>query len=771
MPWQIEFFGDKNMLEHPFGWLSLLPPVTAILLAIITKRVVFSLLLGIFAGAFILQDWDPISAVQHMCTDHLWSKLIDTDTQHVFFFTILMGVMVGMINRAAGMRGLVNALTPLASNRKRGQLTTWFLGLFVFFDDYANTMLLGNTLKPLTDKLKIAREKLAYLVDSTAAPVAGLALISTWVAGEIGYVQEGLDRLPLEDGWNAFGIFISSIPYRFYVIFALLFVPIVALLSRDFGPMLAAEQKAVAADSDRLSTGLDNRNGLVMAVAGDPTAPDDQTPARWFNAVIPVLVTVSAVVYFLYASGSANTDSTSLMDIFGEADSYSSLLWGALWGATSAYVLLATQRLISLKELHQAGANGARLMVPALLVLWLAQSMSSLTKNENIGNSNRPIVEAMYDAGKTDPSQIIKYVASHMDFGDQELPYLIDTAKTIVDLQYQNYLSQCENELEILIETMEMTDRQRLRTRMELVEEQAWKNFVTKSQPILENIQSHEAFKAYLKRLNMDVDEASLDSRIEFAGKFTSTTEMQWTRWQTNVANDERLTGEMLAIAGDEKAAEKEGGERSALEAKAEIGNLLLFIEGRSTLSQSVVSYDFVFRNSRLYTGDFLSERLAALRDGDGFLAENFVPLLPTLVFVLASIVAFSTGTSWGTMGIVMPLVIPLTYSQLAIAGETVGPDDAILLCCVGSVLAGAIFGDHCSPISDTTVLSSQASGCDHVAHVRTQLPYAIVVGLVSIVCGTLPIGYGVPVWILLPLGIVALVGILYLIGTRVEDP
>ena len=405
-------------MDHPFGWLSLLPPITAIVLAIATKRIVFSLLIGILMGALVLKNWELIPAVQHMCKDHLWKQLTDPDTLHVFFFTMIMGVMVGMINRAAGMRGLVNVISPLASNRKRGQLTTWFLGLFVFFDDYANTMLLGNTLKPLTDKLKIAREKLAYLVDSTAAPVAGLALISTWVAGEIDYVNDGLSQLPETSDWKAFSLFLSSIPYRFYVLFALLFVPIVAILGRDFGPMLTAERKAVQGmlpaetDSDSQESNL----------ANDPTAPSPETPARWFNAVIPVIVTVVAVIYFLYTSGKSD-DTTTLRDIFGNADSYSSLLWGALWGAGSAYILIIAQRLLSFKELHQAGANGARLMMPALIVLWLAQSMSSMTKNDSIGGSHQPVVQALL-ASNAEPKAIVKYVATELELGDQEAAIL-----------------------------------------------------------------------------------------------------------------------------------------------------------------------------------------------------------------------------------------------------------------------------------------------------------------------------------------------------------
>ena len=147
-----------------------------------------------------------------------------------------------------------------------------------------------------------------------------------------------------------------------------------------------------------------------------------------------------------------------------------------------------------------------------------------------------------------------------------------------------------------------------------------------------------------------------------------------------------------------------------------------------------------------------------------------WLPLLPTVVFVISSVVAFSTGTSWGTMGIIMPIAIPAAHAAMSAAtSDPVDLNSPIMLGCVGSVLAGAIFGDHCSPISDTTVLSSQASGCDHLAHVWTQMPYAVLVGIVSIVCGTLPIGFGVSVWVLLPLGMLLLAVALQLIGRRVE--
>jgi Na+/H+ antiporter NhaC len=159
------------------------------------------------------------------------------------------------------------------------------------------------------------------------------------------------------------------------------------------------------------------------------------------------------------------------------------------------------------------------------------------------------------------------------------------------------------------------------------------------------------------------------------------------------------------------------------------------------------------------------------LRAGEflgGLVKESVsVAWMPTVVFVLSSLVAFSTGTSWGTMGVLMPLVIEATYHVLGDGSQDVSPHHTILIATVGSVLAGAIFGDHCSPISDTTVLSSQASGCNHIAHVTTQMPYALLVGGISIVCGTLPVGYGVSVWWLMPLGPVLLLACLLVLGRK----
>lgn len=532
------------MSDHPYGPLSLLPPVVAILLAIATRRVVIPLLLGIFVGALILEDWKPHLAVAAFFEGHLWPSLAAEDHLRVFTFTLVMGALVGVIHASGGMHGVVNALAPLARNRRSGQLTTWGLGLIVFFDDYANTLLLGGTMRPLADRLKISREKLAYLVDSTAAPVAGLALVSTWVAVEVSYINEGFAKLPSGGVQvDGFAIFIASIPYRFYVLWALALVALVAVLRRDFGPMVAAERHAQDGPDVPRDDASVNRHKLVD--------PDDATPQRWHNAVVPVAVVVSVTFCLLVATGAkkAAADPTiepGLFSYFANGASYVALVYGSLAGLLTAIGWIGVQGTMSRSQFQTAALRGARQMLGALVILWLAWALSAMTRKDD----------------------------------------------------------------------------------------------------------------------------------------------------------------------------------------------------------------------SCLQTGVYVSELLGP------WLAASW---LPTIAFVLASLVAFATGTSYGTMGILMPMVIGVTYELLNQSGtSSLIAQDPIMIASIGGVLAGAIFGDHCSPISDTTILSSQASGCDHVAHVRTQLPYALLVGAVSILFGTLPAGFGVSVWLLMPVGIITMAAFLLFFGKRV---
>lgn len=559
------------MEPHPYGWLSLAPPLVAIVLAIATRRAVLSLLAGIFCGALLTTSGNPLQALYDTCEIHLWPTFTDAGKLRVFCFTMLMGSMIGVICRSGGMQGLIGLISPLAKSRRGGQLTTWLLGLVVFFDDYANTMLLGNTLRPVCDRLKISREKLAYLVDSTAAPVAGLALVSTWVAVEIDYVREGLDILGPDANLAAIDLFIGSIPYRFYVLMALLMIPMIAITGRDFGPMLNAERRRVRGEVDEEAL-----KDELMAPSDAITSPP---PARWYNAVLPIVATLGVVMLLLYVTGIRAIDSETeptLRNVLGSAESSLALQYGALVGLGIAVALARVQKLMSSKEIADAIVSGLRVVVPAILILWTAGAMSRMTSSK---------------------------------------PY----------------------------------------------------------QP---------------------------------------------------------------------------------MEASAET--------------------EYPFKDHRLYTGDYLKQAVlpdaSEVDSGENTSLDRTAQFLPTAVFLLAAVLSFSTGTSFGTMGILMPMVVTLAHSVLLAQHGSVEANDPVLLACIGSVLAGAIFGDHCSPISDTTILSSQSCGCDHIAHVVTQLPYALTVATIGVLLGTLPLAWGVSVWLLLPMQFVALIGVLMTFGKSAEN-
>ncbi|RMF37847.1 MAG: Na+/H+ antiporter NhaC family protein [Planctomycetota bacterium] len=541
-----------------YGWISLVPPLLTIVLAIALRRVILALLIGIATGVLIqlpAPQWNSdgswIAYVgasgQRFCVDffesHLWHSLSDPDHQRVFVFTSLLGMQVALIHRAGGMQGIVHWAAPLARSRRGGQLLTWFLGLVIFIDDYANTLLLGSTMRPIADRLKISREKLAFLVDSTAAPVSGLALVSTWVATEISTMETGFQQAGIDISGQTFGLFLETIPVRFYILFALLFVFLVAVMNRDFGPMLRAERAA--------QSGTLGRQGVVdeQAVNAGRTAPN-----AW-NAIVPIGITVAVVVWLLVVTGQAEsgvprlpqwTDWRGWGQVVGSGDSYLSLVYGALAGLLVIIAMIRWQDRLTIGQIHAALAAGFAHVVPAMVILWLAWTLSRLTDGDHLA------------------------------------------------------------------------------------------------------------------------------------------------------------------------------------------------------------------------TGQFLASRVQQL--------NLPVAWMPTVVFILSSAIAFSTGTSWGTMAIVMPMVIPLVYGLLpGGAGTAESIHDPALVGSIGSVLAGAIFGDHCSPISDTTILSSRSSDCDHIAHVRTQMPYALLVAGVSILCGTLPAAVGVSSWILLPLGGLCMVLALWWFGRPVD--
>ncbi|UCF18305.1 MAG: Na+/H+ antiporter NhaC family protein [Gemmatimonadota bacterium] len=537
---------DFSALFFP-GWLSILPPLLAIALALITREVVISLFAGVWLGALFIAGLNPIAATLRSIDTFIAPALAHPDHAAIIIFSLMLGGMVGLMGRSGGTRGIVEAVAPLATNRRRGQLATFFAGLAIFFDDYANTLIVGNTMRPITDRLRISREKLAYLVDSTAAPVAAIIFVSTWAGYEISLIADGLQAAAAQtsasdpsltaqlSGASPFTVFISTIPYLFYPILALCMVFLVAWTQRDFGPMLPAERRA-ARGAGLYRTGAQ----LMVDTTAETMEPKEGTPLRWFNAAAPVATVVVVVLLGLYFDGRASLGGPGpLREVLGAANTFNALLWGSLAGVLVAFALATAQRILRATEAIGAWAGGMRAMVLAMVILVLAWSLGAAT--EAVGTA--------------------RYV-SHI---------------------------------------------------------------------------------------------------LETAG--------------------------------------------------------------------------FPLR------------------------------LLPVSVFVAAALTAFATGTSWATMAIFIPLVVPLAVSLGGGAGFTADAHYTVLLGTISSVLAGAIFGDHCSPISDTTVLSSMASASDHVDHVRTQLPYALAVAVVGMLVGDIPTAYGLPWFISYLLGIAVLFILLRVFG------
>ncbi|UCF94324.1 MAG: hypothetical protein JSW39_09250 [Desulfobacterales bacterium] len=248
----------ENVLRVLPGWLSLLPPLIAIALALWVKDVIVSLSLGVFVGALALTGWNPFAAFSMFIVEFIVKALTDADHASIILFSMLLGGMVGVVSKNGGTLGIVERVAPYATTSRRAQIASWLMGMLIFFDDYANTLIVGNTMRPITDRLRVSREKLAYIVDSTAAPVSSIFPITTWIGFEVGLIAAGFAALDIP--YNAYNTFLASIVYRFYPIFCLVMVFAVGWFGRDVGAMLKAEQRA-------------HQTGAVLAAATTTAEP------------------------------------------------------------------------------------------------------------------------------------------------------------------------------------------------------------------------------------------------------------------------------------------------------------------------------------------------------------------------------------------------------------------------------------------------------------------------------------------------------------------
>lgn len=365
--------------EASFGWISLLPPLLAIVLAFITKQVLISLFLGILVGSTMLAGWNPFYGLLRTMDKYILGSLSDSWNAAIIIFLLAIGGMVGVISKMGGTLAVAEAVGKKVKNPRTAQLYTILLGVFVFFDDYANTLIVGPTMRPLTDKNKISKEKFSYLIDSTAAPIVGIALISTWVGYEIGVIKNIYERLGIDA--NYYEVFLKTIPYSYYCVYALIFILVLVLMQRDFGPMYRAEKRA------RLT-------GKLIADGSKPMTSDEITnmeikkdiKLKVSNAIVPILTLIVVAFIGLWYNGyvllEGNVDPFTMSGIracFGEADSSIVLLWASIVSGIVAVIMGVAQKIFTIDEAMDSWVDGAKSMVIACMILVLAWSLGSVT--------------------------------------------------------------------------------------------------------------------------------------------------------------------------------------------------------------------------------------------------------------------------------------------------------------------------------------------------------------------------------------------------------
>ncbi|MEE9294747.1 MAG: Na+/H+ antiporter NhaC family protein [Phycisphaerae bacterium] len=388
----------KDPLDYDLWVLA--PAVVAILLTILMRQAVPALFIGVVVGAYMMVPCRDAAAVpgdnmflggirlavETYVIQNLYTLdgVADPKKIQIVLFTLLIGGAVGVMAASGGSRALVDRVARYASTSRRGQLTGWLAGMVVFFDDYANSMLVGPTMRPMFDRLKISRAKLAYIVDSTAAPVASIALIGTWIGAELSYIDNGLQSVAAHGtpgfmaDMDSMSIFIATIPYRFYPILALWMVFVVAFTGLDFGPMRRSESRAL----------MDPPVGpKENPSAGDAGASTAASGSAWL-AVIPILVLVGATVAILYLSGVAAlgpVTERTLGNILKGADAYLSILYGAISSLSIAMLLVFFTRACSIRVAFDGALDGMAKMFPAIVILVLAWALSQISQDLQLG--------------------------------------------------------------------------------------------------------------------------------------------------------------------------------------------------------------------------------------------------------------------------------------------------------------------------------------------------------------------------------------------------
>ena len=476
---------------------ALLPPIVAIALALITKEVYSSLFIGIVVGGLLYANFGFEGTIRHVFLDGIVASVSDTYNMAILIFLVILGAMVCLMNRAGGSAAFGRWAQTHIKSRVGAQLATIILGCLIFIDDYFNCLTVGSVMRPVTDKHRISRAKLSYLIDATAAPVCIIAPISSWAAAVAGFAEDG-------QGLN---LFIRAIPFNFYALLTILMMVGISLLKIDYGPMARYERNAM--ESGDLFSGKNPYDTMEVE--------EDVSHGRVMDLVLPiVLLILCCVTGMLYSGGFF--DGVGFVEAFSASDASVGLLLGSAFALVFSLIYFGLRRSMSFSSMMSCIPEGFKAMVPAILILSFAWTLKAMT--DSLG---------------------AKY-----------------------------------------------------------------------------------------------------------------------------------------------------------------------FVR------------DFVYSN-----------------------ASQVQMFLPAIVFLIGCLLAFATGTSWGTFGMLIPIV------------QSVFPmDNPLSVVCISACMAGAVCGDHCSPISDTTIMASAGAQCDHVNHVSTQLPYAITVAAVSFVSYVIA-GFLPKAWIALPIAIV----------------
>ncbi|MDG1858188.1 MAG: Na+/H+ antiporter NhaC family protein, partial [Emcibacteraceae bacterium] len=345
-------------------WTSLAPPFMALLIAIITRSIFPALFIGIWTGAWLALGGGlnniALSFV-NVFDRNIVDALYNRDRLMVICFTLMIGGFITLISANGGMRGILNAVKKFTNTPKSGQAAISGLGFIFFFDGIANALLIGKTMQPVVDRLKVSREKLAYIVDSTSAPLASIALASSWIGYEVSLIQgvgAGLENFPE----NAYAIFLQSIKYSFYPILTITFVWTIALTGKDFGPMLKAERKA--------------RNAPAPSSNKETSNSSKKEPGFVMNAALPIAVLLITLAMVMWTSGTGST----FQEKMGSADSFKALMWSSFLATMCAGGIALVRRHLKFDEILSSWIKGVEMTVVSLLVLILSWSLADATQ-------------------------------------------------------------------------------------------------------------------------------------------------------------------------------------------------------------------------------------------------------------------------------------------------------------------------------------------------------------------------------------------------------